>query len=424
MRRIFVALSVAASLHATTLNELFDALKQHSVTKVDEMQVQNAKVAKETVRSKLYPKIDLFAKYDHYSDPTGMVPVPPNTLFPMIQDQSIAQPFSRNVLREGASFSMPLFVKSIYTLGEKAEAMHKSAEAKKKINLIKNEALIVGANANLLYLTQLEKSLSTKERSLRETQKTLKIKVENGRTPESALYKIDDALNQINITKNAIALQKEQVVSSIRTLTGITLKEPVKMPEASVAINTQKVRSLEPLELKLQAQLREMQAKKERLYPSVVAYGNYSFSQAKAYNNDKHVHEKYGNIGVVFNLPLFAMDDYKEIQKAKVEYKKEEIQLQKQKDELLSKAQMLQNSLPLLENSIKLSKKSIENKKRLLEIAKVNYNSGRLSTEEYLRYEDEQVSAKAALYKAKAQKWQTLMQLCVIYGNNIEEIIQ
>ena len=424
MRRIFVALSVAASLHATTLNELFDALKQHSVTKADEMQVQNAKVAKETVRSKLYPKIDLFAKYDHYSDPTGMVPVPPNTLFPMIKDQSIAQPFSRNVLREGASFSMPLFVKSIYTLGEKAEAIHKSAEAKKRINLIKNEALIVGANANLLYLTQLEKSLLTKERSLRETQKTLMIKVENGRSPVAALYKVDDALNQININKNAIALQKEQLLSSIRALTGITLKEPVKMPEVPVSINTKKIRSLEPLELKLQAKFREMQAEKERLYPSVVAYGNYTFSQAEAYNNNKNVHEKYGNIGLSVSLPLFEMERYKEIQKAKVEYRKEEIELEKQRDELLSKAQMLQNSLPLLENSIKLSKKSLENRKRLLDIAKVNYNSGRLSTEEYLRYEDELVSAKAALYKAKAQKWQTLMQLCVIYGNNIEEIVQ
>ncbi|HFB53805.1 MAG TPA: hypothetical protein ENJ67_03655, partial [Sulfurimonas autotrophica] len=68
--------------------------------------------------------------------------------------------------------------------------------------------------------------------------------------------------------------------------------------------------------------------------------------------------------------------------------------------------------------------KSIQNKEKLLKIAKVNYNSGRLSTEEYLRYEDDVVSAKAKLYEAKAQKWQTQMELAVIYANNIEEMVR
>ena len=423
MRRIFVALSVIASLHAMTFDELFDALKHHSVSKADELLVQNAKAGKEVVTSKLYPRFDLFAKYDHYTDPTGMVPVPPNTLFPMIKDQSIAQPFSRNVLREGVNFSMPLFVKSIYTLGDKAEAMHKSAEAKKRINLIKNEALIVGANANLLYLTQLEHSLQTKERSLLETQKTLKIKVDSGRSPESALYKIDDALNQINIVKNNIALQKEQVRSSIYAITGIELEEPIAMKEATTKIDTQEIASLEPLKLKLQAQKSQMEASKEKLYPSVIAYGSYSFSQAKAYNNDKNVHEDYGNIGVVLNIPL-AMDTYTGYQKEKVVYQKDESELAKTKDALLSRAKALQHSLPLLDRSIELAKRSVANKEKLLKIAKVNYNSGRLSTEDYLRYEDEVVSAKASLYKAKAQKWQSVLELAVIYGNNIEEIVK
>ena len=85
---------------------------------------------------------------------------------------------------------------------------------------------------------------------------------------------------------------------------------------------------------------------------------------------------------------------------------------------------MLQESLTLLENSIQLYQKSIQNKKKLLEIAKVNYNNARLSTEEYLRYEDAVVATEANLYKAKADKWQTLMELAVIYGNNIEEMVQ
>ena len=227
------------------------------------------------------------------------------------------------------------------------------------------------------------------------------------------------------MTKNAIALQKEQLVDSIRALTGITIKKPIPMPDAAVMDSSRReIRSLEPLELKIQAQRHAVEAKKEQLYPSIVASGSYTFSQGKAYNNDENVDEQYGAVGVAITMPLLAMDSYKEIQKAKVEYERDASDLAKQKDALDSRAKMLRESLPLLENSIELAQKSISNKQRLLDIAKVNYDSGRLSTEEYLRYEDELVSAKAALYKAKAQKWQTLMQLNVIYGNNIEETVK
>ena len=85
---------------------------------------------------------------------------------------------------------------------------------------------------------------------------------------------------------------------------------------------------------------------------------------------------------------------------------------------------MLDTSLTLLKNSKKLYTRSIENKKELLKIAKINFDSGRLSTEEYLRYEDAVVAQEANLYKTEATQWQTQMQLAVIYANNIEEIVR
>jgi outer membrane protein TolC len=118
------------------------------------------------------------------------------------------------------------------------------------------------------------------------------------------------------------------------------------------------------------------------------------------------------------------MDQYEAITKAELEVASGEVELEKAHEELQAKARSLESSLPLLENSVKLYGKSVENKKRLLEIAKVNYKNGRLSTEEYLRYEDDVIDAEAKRYKAQAEKWQTLMQLAVIYANNIEEIVQ
>ena len=405
------------------MSDLFEALKNHSQTKVDEIVVQKAEVAHSQVTSRLYPKINLFGAYDNYSTPTGMIPVPPNTLLAMVKDPAVAQPFSYNIYKAGARFTMPIFVKSIYTMAQKAKAMQQSARAKKQINLLQNEALIVGSNANLHYLNELKRSLELKEKSLQETRKTLQIKVDNGRAPASALYKIEDSLNQISIAKNNIELQKQKLVSGIQAITGIQLEHPVAMEEVG-SVEQTTMGALKPLEEKLKASRLDVDAQKEKLYPSIVAHGSYAYSWASAYNNDKDIDEKYGDIGVVVTIPLLAMDQYEAVSKSEIELKSDEVALQKLRDELSAKAQMLQNSLPLLDNSIKLSQKSIENKEKLLKIAKVNYKSGRLSTEEYLRYEDDVVDAKAKLYATQAKKWQTLMELAVIYANNIEEMVK
>jgi len=423
LKRTFLLLTLPMLLSATTLPELFQALKNHSQTKSDEMVIKKAQIAASQATSQLYPKIDIFGAYDNYSTPTGMLPIPPDTLLAMVKNPAVPQPFSYNIYKAGAKFTMPIFVKSIYTMADKAKAMQKSAQAKKRINLLKNEALIVGSNANLQYLSALKKSLDLKEKSLLETQKTLKIKVDNGRAPASALYKINDGLNQISIAKNNIELQKQKLLSSIEAITGIKLDKAVDMQELGT-VQGGKLGSLQPLEEKLKASRLEVNAEQEKLYPSVVAHGSYAYSSATAYNNSKDVNEKYGDIGIVVNIPLLAMDQYDAIKKSKIQLKSDEIALEKLRDELSAKADMLKNSLPLLDNSIKLSQKSIQNKEKLLKIAKVNYNSGRLSTEEYLRYEDDVVAAKAKLYQAKAQKWQTQMELAVIYANNIEEMVR
>ena len=424
LKKILILLGMPLAIYAHTLPELFGALKSHSQTLSDDMTVKKAEIYKELANSKLYPTINLFASYDNYSSPTGMIPVPPNELMPMVKQPNIAQPFSYNIYRSGAKISMPIFIKSIFTMADKAQAMQKSAKAKKHINLLKNEALIVGSDANFLYLVSLKKSLDAKEKSLKETKKTLQMKVDNGRASASSLYKIDDGLNQINIAKNNIELQKQKIISVIKSLTGITLTSPIEMQIKGSVKTTKQLASLEPMRTKIQADRLEIKAQTEKLYPSVFAHGSYTYSKGVSYNNYKDTNEEYGDVGVVINIPLLTMSQYDEIDIAKLEVRSNEVELQKLTDELEAKAQMLKNSLSLLDDSISLYEKSIKNKQQLLNIAKLNYKNARLSTEEYLRYEDDVVSAKATLYKAKAQKIQTQMQLAVIYANNIEEMVK
>ena len=77
-----------------------------------------------------------------------------------------------------------------------------------------------------------------------------------------------------------------------------------------------------------------------------------------------------------------------------------------------------------MKKSEKLYEQNIKDKTELLKIARVSYESNRISIEDYLKYEDDLISEKAKLYKAQAEKWQTLVKLAVIYGNNIEDIIK
>ena len=423
MKKIVFSLVVPFFLYANSMSELFDALKGHVQAKSDEMVIKKAQVQKKLVQANLYPKVDLFVSYDNYSDATGMLPVPPNQLMDMVKDQTVPQPFSYNIYRAGGKFSMPIFMKSIYTMADKAVMMQKSAKAKKRINILKNEAIIVGANANFIYLVSLDKALGAKEKSLLETKKTLEIKVNNGRSPASSLYKINDAINQVHIEKNNIEIKKQELIATIERLSGICLEEPVPMEQIG-DFKKGHFGSLKPLEEKLKADRLNIKVQKEKLYPALYAYGSYVFSKGKAYNNDKNINEEYGNIGVVLNIPLLEMTQYSSLDIAKIEFESSNVELAKMSDELYTKSKMLEKSLILLDNSFELYTKSVEDKKQLLNIAKVSYTSGRISTEEYLRYEDAVVQQESNLYKTKAQKWQTLMELAVIYANNIEEMVR
>jgi outer membrane protein TolC len=405
------------------IGTLFDSLKTHPLTRSDEITIEQADKGKSMAYSHLFPNIDLLGRYDYSSDAAGLLPLPLNEMFAYSKNPALAQPFSQNIYRIGASISMPIFVKSIYSMVSKASIMYKSAEDKKYINLLRNEALIVSLNANLTYMDALGTALEQNKNSLLKTKEFVVIKVNNGRAPESSLLKINDGMNQIDVMKNDIALQKEEVFAAIKTLTGVSIKNSIPMKQAGTYTDGE-IKSLDPLREKLEADKLDLRAEKEKLWPMLVVQGNYNRSFAKAYNNDKDIAENYYTVGLVLKIPLFAMDQYSQINKSAVDVKASENELDKMSLELSSQAEQLQNSLPLIESSIQLYSNSIKDKKELLAIAKVSYQSEQMTMEDYLKYEDDLVLEKSKLFKAQAQKWQTIVKLAVIYGNSIEEIVK
>jgi outer membrane protein TolC len=405
------------------VKQLFDSLETHPVTQGDEIRIEQAIIGKTIAYSKLYPNIDLFGRYDYASTATAMLPLPLNDLFAYKADPTRAQPFSENIFRVGATISMPIFVASIYPMATKAKMMARSAADLKNINLLKNEAVIVGANANLLYMQALDSALTKKKNSLLKTKEFVVIKVNNGRAPESALLNINNGISQIDIMKNDLALQREEVVTVIQSLTGIALKSPVTMQQVGTYKDGD-IKALDPLHEKAEADRLGYRAEKEKLLPSLVLQGSYSNNTANSYNNNQRVNNDYTAIGIILKVPLFAKDQYAQIKKSRLDYEASKNDLDRMSLELASQASQLQSSLLLLDNSIQLYTGSINDKQQLLEIARVSYQSDQMSMEDYLKYEDDLILEQSKLFKAQAQKWQTLMKLNVIYGNNIEEVVK
>jgi outer membrane protein TolC len=406
-----------------TIGELFDSLKTHPTAMADDLRMEQARIGRKLAYSKLYPNIDVVGRFDYSSTPTAMLPVPPNDLLAMVKQTTEPQPFSERIYRAGAIVSMPIFVASIYTMAAKANMMYQSSEDQKFINLLKNEAIVVSANANLHYLQAMKEALAQKKTSLQKTKEFVVLKVDNGRAPGSALVLINNAINQVDIAQNDLALQWDEVVFTIRSLTGVTVFHPVPMEQIGTYKNGD-MKSLDPLRKKLEADKLDVRAEIQKLFPTLTLQGSYSNNFANAYNNSMSIHNELYTIGVVLKIPLFAVDQYTQIQKSNVDVGFSENELTRMAGEIAAQSEQLQKSVGVLENSIELYTKSINDKEALLKIANVSYSTDQMSLDDHLKYQDDLVLEKSKLFKAEAQKWQALVKLAVIFGNPIEEIVQ
>ena len=430
MKRTLWLAAAAISLHAATMHELFDALKKHPVTHADAMQVEYFKLSAQRVKDAFYPTASLFATYEHYSAPTNLRPMSPVESGKILAGTKGGPlPFATTIERLGGKISMPLFVKELFSLSDKAQSMARSAETKKRLNILRNEALLLGSDASWHYLESLEEAMRARRKSIGKMLEDTRIKVESGRAPGIALDKMQDSINRIDIALNDIAIKKAQIVSRIESLTGMRLERAVPLAEKRM-VETKELFATKPLEYLVEAKTRAIDAAYGKLYPKVGLSALWSENYGQNAINFPHrdegddVHRSYGNYMVGITLPLFEKGNYTDIERARIDLQKEKFELAKTRQALEATAAELKTSLKLYERSIELAKKSVENRESLLQYAKVAFDTGRLSEEEYLRYEEGLLDAQSKLYEARAKKWQMTAQLAVIYGNDLDEIVE
>ena len=413
----------SATVYATNITTLLNALHHRPENRLDMLAIKKSALGQQAFDDKLLPSANLNVGYEIYNSPNSMVPIPPNKKIKMVTDQSIGQPFSKQIMHEGASFTWPIFIKSIFTLKEQARFLNLAVRVQQRLSLIQREAMVVGSVAQLRYLEALKVALKAKKRSILQTAVSTKLKVKEGRMPESALFILSSHINELDISLNNINQNINLVVSKIETLTGVHLKHSVPL---RLKRNVQKgeIFALKPLNARVEASKKGIKAADEAYLPTVVTKGSYNFSQGDAYNNGNRMHEGFGSAGIYLSMPIFDHSKTTAFEEAKVAYLQEKTQYEKSRHSLTVQASQLTREIVLLKRSVILAKKNVSDQQKLLKIAKVSFANENITEEEYLRYEDALANARANLYSFQAKKWEDIAQLAVIYGNDLKRIVK
>ena len=426
-RWIGLSLCTILSLQAATIGELFEALRKQPQTRLDAMQAEYTELSAQKVTDSFYPAASLFASFEHYNAPTNLRPVSPVENV-RLGKEGKPLPFATTIERIGAKVTMPIFVKELFSLVDKANARAKSAKARKRLNFLKNEAVLLGSNARWRYLESLEKAMHARKRSIEKMAEDMRVSVESGRAPGVMLDKLEESVNRLEMGINAIEIKKTQLKSRIEALTGMTLERPASLAQKREVTGAEFF-AAKPVEYAIEASEHALQASGDALYPKVTAsaywsenYGQGAVGTQSDAGDD--VHRGYGNYMVAVSMPLYEKGRYTAIEQAKVELARERLRLAKTKQELDAESKALKRSLTLYGRSEDLARKSVGNRTRLLAYAKVAFDAGRMTEEEYLRYEEALLDAQSRVYEAAAKRWESVAQLAVIYGNDLSDIVE
>ncbi len=410
----------SAQAAGPTMTSLLEAVAEQPDLAVSSLGVKAAEVQLQQARAELYPKLSAFGSYTMYNSPTNLRPMPPTEVNITAGD---AIPFSENILRYGLKVEMPLFVKSLYSLADKVKQVQEASRAGHKLRLISRQAAVVSLDASLAFTSHLDTAIASRIESLGKTREDLQLAVDNGRAPESELLKVLTALNDLQKQRNDLRRQSITLTSQLEQLTGVRLDGFIPISLKRPVTEDRYLRQVQQ-EANVAASEKELRQAWDRHYPTLKLEGVVSENDGEAYNTGQSISRRYDYIGVALTVPLFDRPLSTSIDQAKVQLQRQRQQLAQLRLDLDAEAESLKQQLPVIEQSTQLARTTLENTRRLLDIAKVAYRNGRMTTEEYLRFETQVLDAEAALQKTILDRWQVISQQAVLYGDELTGVVQ
>ena len=421
MKKLLILSTALIALNATEITNLFNAIKKSPDTKIDSVTLKEMKTQKKAIKGSLYPKINIFASYEHFSSPANIKPQPP-TYGAKFAKEKKGYWFSQNITKIGFLASMPLFVKEIYDSQSKISHLITAKKYKTKINLLKREALLVTYLSKLNYLFSLKNALLQKENSINTTLKSIEVGVKTGSIPKFKLLRLQDALNQIQIKITNITSSIEATKADIYKLTKIKLSKPVNFE--TYKINPGSFLAIKPLKEIKKANEYALKAAKDKNYPSFMLKAQGYRAYAKAYNNNDTLAENFASVGIYMNWDVFDKTKNANIQKAKIENIKSNLEIKKTLKDLNAEIMKINSTLKEIKKAINLTQNSITLKEELLKDAKTAFEENSITVDEYLTYEDNLAQAKADLANLTAAKNTLVANKAFIYGNDLERIFK
>lgn len=139
---------LAPATHAITIQEMLNAVDRQPSIVASELAAKEGSLRQQSATAALFPRINAFGKAEFYNSPTNARPMPPTEVNIQAGDSI---PFSRNILRYGLTMDMPLFVKSLYDLQQKAALLAEKANLAHTLELSSRKAAVVANNKGLTH---------------------------------------------------------------------------------------------------------------------------------------------------------------------------------------------------------------------------------------------------------------------------------
>ena len=282
---------------------------------------------------------------------------------------------------------------------------------------------MVSLNSALTYLQGLDQAVEARRSSLSKTLEDMTLKVKSGRSSESERLKIQKALNDLDRQRNELAVKRLDTLRELNALTGITLSEPVPMTLTDRPVGTAYL-PVKRAQLQAEAAKKEMERRHAARFPTLSLNGFLSENEGDAYNTDSRISRSYNAAALIVKFPLLDRSITTNEDIARVQWQKAEKHLAQTRIDMTALADTLAGKIPVIEQSIDLARKSIADSQALLAVALVAIRSGRMTLEDYLRYESDVLAAQAALYQARQQRWQILAQQAALYGMDLKGVVK
>lgn len=407
----------AAELNITTLLE---AAGRQPDMQSSQLAVEATAIQLEQARAELYPKFSAFGNFERYNSPTNLRPMPPTEAIAAAGD---SLPFSKEIERYGLKVEMPLFVKGLYTLADKVKQLQQGSRIGHELKLLTRQAEVVSLDASLAYVTDLNAAIAARLASLQKTRDDLQMAVDNGRVPESELLRLDTTINTLQKQQNDLQIQKLTLVNQLKQLTGLEIEHFVSLTQQRPVMDGEFLRQRQQ-QASVAVAEQEVQRTEDQYYPTVKLVGAMTENYGTAYNTDDSIDRSYNYLGINISLPLFDRTLSTATDFARMQLHREQQQLAQMRIDVATEADTLAGQLPLLERSQALALKSFENSRKVLEIARVAYRNGRITTEEYLKNETEVLDAEAALHQTSRDRWQVICRQAVLFGDDLTGVVK